>query len=43
MYSVIIRHVTSFPIKERERKYALEAFRDAPLLLEPFYFLQLTK
>lgn len=43
MYSVIARHMSSYPIKERERKDALEAFRDALLLHEPFYFLQLTK
>lgn len=43
MYSVITRHMSSCPIEERERKDALEAFRDALLLHEPFYFLQLTK
>ena len=43
MHSVITRHMSSCPIKERERKDALEAFRDALLLLEPFYFLQLTE
>jgi len=43
MYSVITRHMSSYPIKERERKDGLEAFRDALLLHEPFYFLQLTK
>jgi len=35
--------MSSSAIRERERKDALEAFRDALLLLEPFYFLQLTK
>lgn len=43
MYFVIRRHMSSCPIRERERKDTLEAFRGALLLPETFYFLQLTK
>ena len=43
MYPVITRHMSSCPIRERERKDALEAFCVALLLIETFYFLQLTK